>query len=280
MTKMNQRATDIAPAIGSVGRHSPWTGVPAARRSKTVHQIPNVKTEGFGHAQQRVQADPLFSPFNFSDVNRVQVGFFRKPFLAQASFLATVANSVTENFQLAQRRHTALAEQGRAKQDTPNMGLFLSCTLPGKGVETHDGNNNFGGLRGIRQFMSDKARILVVENEIPTAMMIVSLLTRAGFDVEAVAKGQKAMEIARERKFALIVLETDLPDISGFAICAELRQRHISYRTPIVFLSNQHGEEHREQAYEMGAADFIGKPFDARDFISRIRSHLEERAAA
>jgi len=119
---------------------------------------------------------------------------------------------------------------------------------------------------------------LIVENGIPTAMMMVSLFTQAGFDVEAAAKGKKGMEIAQERKFDLIVLETNLPDLSGLKICAELKQRHISYRTPIVFLSNRHGDEYRERALELGAADFIEKPFDARDFLSRILSLAKETA--
>jgi DNA-binding response OmpR family regulator len=106
------------------------------------------------------------------------------------------------------------------------------------------------------------------------------LLTQAGFDVEATAKGQKGLEIAQERKFDLILLEINLPDISGLEICAELRQRHISYRTPVIFLSGQSGNEFRQQAFELGAADFIEKPFDAKEFVSRVLSHLEETTPA
>jgi len=111
-------------------------------------------------------------------------------------------------------------------------------------------------------------------------MLMVSLLTQAGFNVEATAKGRKGMEMAGQQKFDLIVLETDLPDLSGYKICAELKQRHISYRTPVVFLSDQHGNEYRERALELGAADFIEKPFDGREFISRVLSHLEESTLA
>ena len=121
-------------------------------------------------------------------------------------------------------------------------------------------------------------KVLVVESEIPTAMMVTSLLTQAGFDVRVAAKGRKGLEIAQEQKFDLIVLETVLPDLSGPKICAELKQRHISYRTPVVFLSNQRGDKYRERALELGAVDFIEKPFKAKDFISRILSHLEETA--
>jgi two-component system catabolic regulation response regulator CreB len=131
----------------------------------------------------------------------------------------------------------------------------------------------------VSRFMKKK-KVLVVENGIPTAMMMVSLLTQAGFDVEATAKGRKGLEIAREQKFDLIILEARLPDISGLEICAEIKQRHISYRTPVIFLSAPSGDECREQALELGAADFIEQPFDARDFISRVLSHLEEGTPA
>jgi DNA-binding response OmpR family regulator len=124
-----------------------------------------------------------------------------------------------------------------------------------------------------------KKKVLIVENEIPIAMMITSLLTQAGFDVQVAAKGRKGMEIAQEQKFDLIVLETDLPDVSGFKICADLRQRHISYRTPIIFLSNQGDDEYREQALELGAADCITKPFKPLDFVSRILSHVREEVS-
>jgi len=106
-------------------------------------------------------------------------------------------------------------------------------------------------------------------------MMMVSLLTKAGFDVKAAAKGRKGMEIAQEQKFDLILLEIDLNDISGFKICAELTQRHISFRTPIISLSKRRGDECHQQALDIGAADFIEKPFDAKDFISCVLSHLK-----
>jgi len=128
--------------------------------------------------------------------------------------------------------------------------------------------------------MNDKAKLLVVENDTPTAMMIVSLLTQIGFDVQVAAKGEKGLAIALERKFDLILLDTYLPDISGLKICAELKQRHLSYRTPIILLSDQHGEACHEQALEHGVADFIEKPFDAKDFTSRVLSHFEESTLA
>jgi DNA-binding response OmpR family regulator len=119
-------------------------------------------------------------------------------------------------------------------------------------------------------------KVLVIENEMPTAMMMVSLLTEIGCDAQVATKGKRGMEIAQERKFSLILLATNLPDISGYEICGELKQRHISYRTPIVFLSNQRGDEYRERALELGAADYITKPFESFDFVSRLLSYVKE----
>jgi DNA-binding response OmpR family regulator len=126
-------------------------------------------------------------------------------------------------------------------------------------------------------FMNGNGKILVGENETPTAMMIVSLLTQIGFDVQVAAKGEKGLAIAQERKFDLILLDTYLPDISGLKICAELKQRHLSYRTPVIFLSDQHGEQYHEQALELGAVDYILKPFEPTDFIFRIKSHTSPK---
>lgn len=110
--------------------------------------------------------------------------------------------------------------------------------------------------------------------------MMVSLLTQAGFDVTATHNGHKGFELATENKFDLIVLDANLPGINGFELCAELKQRHISCNTPIVFVSSNITIEDQQYAFELGAADFIGKPFEASDFVARILSQLEETALA
>jgi DNA-binding response OmpR family regulator len=122
-----------------------------------------------------------------------------------------------------------------------------------------------------------KARILVVEDEMPVALMMTFLLTRAGFDVTTVPNGMKGIELATTTGFDLITLDVDLPDMKGFAICRELKQRHISHRTPIVFVTGRPYEEDRQRAFELGAVDYIEKPFDATDFISRIHSHAKAK---
>ena len=106
-------------------------------------------------------------------------------------------------------------------------------------------------------------------------MLMVSLLTQAGFDVTAAHTGQKGFEIATENKFDLIALDVALPGIDGFEICSDLKQRHISHTTPIVFVSQHSSMENQQRAFELGAADFIEQPFDPKEFLSRVCSCLK-----
>lgn len=115
-------------------------------------------------------------------------------------------------------------------------------------------------------------KILLVEDETPTAMMMVYLLGRAGHQTELARTGRGAIDLASERRFDVIALDVSLPDLTGFEVCRDLKQRHISYQTPIVFMSGHATAERRQQAFELGAVDFIAKPFEALDFLNRIES--------
>jgi len=115
-------------------------------------------------------------------------------------------------------------------------------------------------------------KILVVEDETPMAMMLVYLLVRAGHETEVARTGRGAIELASERKFDVIAMDVDLPDLTGFEVCRELKQRHISCRTPILFMSGDATAERRKRAFDLGAADFIAKPFEPPDFLDRIES--------
>jgi DNA-binding response OmpR family regulator len=126
--------------------------------------------------------------------------------------------------------------------------------------------------------MKGKTKILIVEEDTPAAMMMVNLLTQAGCDVMVANTGGKGMELAQENKFDVIVLAVDLPDASGFEICGELKQRHLSRRTPIILIADGACNEGRQRAPELGVVDYIVKPFDAREFAARILSHVTQRA--
>lgn len=123
--------------------------------------------------------------------------------------------------------------------------------------------------------MISKPKILLVEDDTPLAMMVVHVLTRADCDVLVANTGKKGMELAHENKFSLIVLDMDLPDGSGLEICDELKQRHLTRLTPIILVCARQNEEDRRRGFELGAVDYIAKPFDGPDFATRILSHVE-----
>jgi DNA-binding response OmpR family regulator len=127
--------------------------------------------------------------------------------------------------------------------------------------------------------MKDKARILVIEGEPGISMMMVYLLTQAGCEVQTAWNAEKGMRLAQTREFDLITLDVNLPGISSFEICRCLRGNPF-FQTPIVFVSNRPSEHDVQQGLELGAVDYIEKPFDAQDFVSRILLHAKERAMA
>lgn len=123
--------------------------------------------------------------------------------------------------------------------------------------------------------MSAKAKILIIEDELPVALLMVHILSRVGCDVLVANSGEKGMALAQENKFDLITLDIDLPDLNGFEICRELKHRHISRHTPIVFVSGRTHKEDIQRGFEVGAVDYITKPFEVKDFIFRIISHAK-----
>lgn len=125
--------------------------------------------------------------------------------------------------------------------------------------------------------MTKKTRILIVEDDTPLAMMMVHVLSRAGCDVQVASTGEKGLKLAQENRFDLITLDIDLPGgSSGLEICRELKQRHLTRNTPIVFVSARATIENQQRALELGAADFIEKPFGV-EFAPRLLSHIKAK---
>lgn len=125
--------------------------------------------------------------------------------------------------------------------------------------------------------MKDKARILVIEDEPSVSMMMVYLLTQAGCEAVTAWNAERGMRLAQEEEFDLIILDVSLPDISGFKIYHRLKQNPHLEDTHIL-VSGRPCEEDQRRAFELGAVDFIEKPFDAPDFVSRILSHVKAGA--
>ena len=127
--------------------------------------------------------------------------------------------------------------------------------------------------------MSDKKRILVVEDETPVAMMMAFLLTRVGYAVTVANSGPNAVALAATQKFDLITIDLCLPAFQGFEVCRQLKEQPLCQATSIIFVTAQLQEVHGERAAELGVVDFIEKPFEVSDFVFRISRLLANSSA-
>jgi DNA-binding response OmpR family regulator len=153
-----------------------------------------------------------------------------------------------------------------------NNVLLNTCTVHSAGAMERKQAN--GGLDS--ETVSSKIRILVVDDQVAVALMMVFLLTRAGCDAQAATNAEKALRLAQTETFNLIILDVGMPDLNGFQLFQKLRHIPHLKGTPVVFVSGNATIENQQHALDLGAADFIEKPFGTQDFVSRILSLIEE----
>jgi len=115
------------------------------------------------------------------------------------------------------------------------------------------------------------SRILVVEDDNALREAIVYNMTRQEYDVQAVGDGVSALETARKIQPDLILLDLMLPGLDGIEVCRILRQE---MNIPIIMLTARDDEIDRVIGLEMGADDYITKPFSMRELIARVKAHL------
>jgi two-component system response regulator RegX3 len=117
-------------------------------------------------------------------------------------------------------------------------------------------------------------RILLADDE-PDIVMPVSYALRAdGFDVDAVTDGEQALEAARAGDYDLVILDVMMPKLQGTDVCRQLRAESI---VPIIMLTAKDAEIDRVLGLELGADDYVTKPFSVRELSSRIRAVLRRR---
>lgn len=113
--------------------------------------------------------------------------------------------------------------------------------------------------------------VLVVEDEQAIADTIVYALRTEGFEPVRTATGAEALAAQRRQPVALVVLDVGLPDMSGFDVCRELQKLGAP---PVIFLTARSGEVDRIVGLELGADDYLAKPFSPRELTARVRAIL------
>ena len=115
-------------------------------------------------------------------------------------------------------------------------------------------------------------RILIIEDDPALAQTLEEGLAREGYAVTWKPNGTQGINHARDRQPHLILLDVRLPDLSGFDVCRQMRQ--MGMRQPVIMLTARGDVTDRVLGLEMGAADYVTKPFSLRELLARIRAHL------
>jgi len=118
-------------------------------------------------------------------------------------------------------------------------------------------------------------RILIVEDDATLRYAISRLLERDGFAVDLANDGEAGIDAARSREYDVVLLDWMLPKISGIDVCRALRAESA---VPIIMLTAKETEANRVLGLELGADDYVTKPFSSAELVSRIRSLMRRRA--
>ena len=117
-------------------------------------------------------------------------------------------------------------------------------------------------------------RILIVEDDFDIANMLRIFFTGQGYHVDVAARGNDALELCRKKLPDLIVLDIMLPDMNGYEVCKVMRTTTRTSHIPIIFLTQKDERSDRIAGLELGADDYITKPFDIEELKLRVRTAI------
>ena len=124
-----------------------------------------------------------------------------------------------------------------------------------------------------------KQTILVVDDEKELAALVSLHMKMAGFEVLTAVNGEKALELSREEKPDLIILDLMLPKIDGWQVCEQLRQDAVTKDIPVIMLTARTQIEDKLKGFEAGADDYVTKPFSPRELVARVKRVLARAEA-
>lgn len=119
--------------------------------------------------------------------------------------------------------------------------------------------------------MSAADRILVVEDNLETQALLLRYLRSAGFECTSSSDGRSGLQAARSDRPDLVLLDVMLPELDGLAVCRRLRRE---VGVPVILLTARVEESDRVEGLELGADDYVTKPFSPRELVARIRAVL------
>lgn len=143
------------------------------------------------------------------------------------------------------------------------------------GVESMAGSRR-GVADGPGPGTSRATKVLVVEDEADVAEMIRYNLGKEGYDVRLSGNGLDALRQAKDARPDVILLDIMVPQLNGWEICRRLKQDRETRAIPVIMVTGRVEEGDKVLGFEMGADDYVTKPFSTQDLVRRVRSLLEQ----
>lgn len=120
------------------------------------------------------------------------------------------------------------------------------------------------------------AHVLAVEDNADLASLMRRILAPAGVELTHALSGEQALELMRQRRFDLVTLNIRLPGINGLEVCHRLKQDPELCAIPVIFASGETNQEVIDHAYQLGAVDYLTKPYGIHEFRERVLAQLHK----
>jgi DNA-binding response OmpR family regulator len=122
--------------------------------------------------------------------------------------------------------------------------------------------------------MSDKKKILVVDDSKTALFMVLTILKKERYTLVTANDGQQAVEMAAVERPDLILMDVVMPRKTGFEACRELKQSEATKTIPIILVTTRGEGPNVETGYESGCNDYITKPVNAQELLAKVRDHI------
>jgi DNA-binding response OmpR family regulator len=116
--------------------------------------------------------------------------------------------------------------------------------------------------------------VLIADDDRDIVRFVALNLRLEGFDVVVANDGQDALDMALDVRPSLILLDTMMPRMDGYEVCSRLRDQRPDAQIPVIMLTAKSMDADRSMAYTAGADDWVTKPFDQADLVSKVKDHL------
>ncbi len=117
-------------------------------------------------------------------------------------------------------------------------------------------------------------KVLLVDDEPRNLMVLSKILKKAGYAVSSAGDGREALDMVLSLDFDLVLLDVMMPEMDGFEVCRQLKLLPRYQEVPVIFITAKAQLESIVEGFELGAVDYVTKPFHARELLARVRTHL------